>query len=417
MTDAMDGVRAGHREMLDLGDERSGGGPDEIDSAAGLDDAAAVDEQGDGSVIAAVSEGRVPASLAEGVVAVWAHESLGEGTAPVLVVAGGDDQVLDADPGGGAGRLGLEEDGETPGREVDHAAEMDSLGRDRVAAGAAYDDIVAFLGAEGQVAGAAMEKIGDLVVVGRVVPLRSRSRSPPRAPPSRRLRMVMTTSRRRRGARFDPLAFGVRAGPPLGLQFVTPQARESMFWFSFSIPLRGPSDQLALLLGNDEFEFDIVGESHYQVALDGLTGGKTRESARFERRARLVMETTNPRDRHAVAVMIKSKKVGRLSADHDIVYRKAIRRLPRRGGVPGHDRRRLGWRLGRHGSFGEISSDRRWASRWILSSCRRRLQRRPRVGSQIPKPLDGHPGHTDKRKAGPDIERGCPNPVQILNFQ
>lgn len=60
---------------------------------------------------------------------------------------------------------------------------------------------------------------------------------------------------------------------------------------------------------------DVVGESHYQEALELITGGKTEEAHDLEKWASLIREADNPYDRNAVAVYIDGRKVGYLSRD------------------------------------------------------------------------------------------------------
>lgn len=65
--------------------------------------------------------------------------------------------------------------------------------------------------------------------------------------------------------------------------------------------------------GDGSFEFDIVGESHYQDALDAICGGKCEEGHELECVALLRREPHNKHDPNAIAVMINGRKVGHLS--------------------------------------------------------------------------------------------------------
>lgn len=60
----------------------------------------------------------------------------------------------------------------------------------------------------------------------------------------------------------------------------------------------------------DEENFDIVGESNYQDALETIAGPKSRSGAEFEVEALLVPEPDNKFDRHAVMVIIDDHLVG-----------------------------------------------------------------------------------------------------------
>ena len=56
----------------------------------------------------------------------------------------------------------------------------------------------------------------------------------------------------------------------------------------------------------------MVGESHYQDALDSIAGGKNEEGHRLEKDALLVHDDKNPHDSKAVAVSIEGEIVGYL---------------------------------------------------------------------------------------------------------
>jgi hypothetical protein len=58
---------------------------------------------------------------------------------------------------------------------------------------------------------------------------------------------------------------------------------------------------------------DVVGESHYQDALNVICGGKTERGHHKIVKALLVCEDPNPYDSHAVRVDIEGKTVGHLS--------------------------------------------------------------------------------------------------------
>lgn len=77
---------------------------------------------------------------------------------------------------------------------------------------------------------------------------------------------------------------------------------------------RAADGSVALLLpGGDAI--DVVGESHYQEALETICGGKAEDAADRACWAFLQPEPDNPFDRNAVAVFINGLKVGYLSRD------------------------------------------------------------------------------------------------------
>jgi hypothetical protein len=73
--------------------------------------------------------------------------------------------------------------------------------------------------------------------------------------------------------------------------------------------------RVAILVGDGAFEFPIVGESHYQAAIEAITGGKTERGAHHKCTAVLIPEPTNPYDLHAVRIDIEGQTVGYLSRD------------------------------------------------------------------------------------------------------
>lgn len=93
---------------------------------------------------------------------------------------------------------------------------------------------------------------------------------------------------------------------------------------------RPVSTPLIELQGDGSFEFEIVGESFYQDALERLAGGRTEDGAEVEAVALLVPELTNPHDRNAVAVRILGYTVGYLSRSDALRYREACGVMPAR---------------------------------------------------------------------------------------
>jgi hypothetical protein len=81
---------------------------------------------------------------------------------------------------------------------------------------------------------------------------------------------------------------------------------------------------VANLQGTGTYEYEIVGESHYQDALTRICGGKTYDGHEKIVRARLIHENDNPHDTNAVRVEINDQKVGYLSRDDAKNYRKQL---------------------------------------------------------------------------------------------
>jgi len=113
--------------------------------------------------------------------------------------------------------------------------------------------------------------------------------------------------------------------------------------------------------------FDIVGESHYQAALERISGGKTTDSAEIDIEAFLVAEPENPYDKDAVKVEINGYKVGHIPKTHTQSFHNITRSLGLtkakcKGTIVG------GWKRdsGDEGSFG-VKLDLKWPPRGILS--------------------------------------------------
>jgi len=76
-----------------------------------------------------------------------------------------------------------------------------------------------------------------------------------------------------------------------------------------------------------QFNFNIVGESHYQNVLSGICGQKDENSKLFECMAQLILEPSNAHDKNAVMVKINNMQVGYLSKEDAKNHIKAIKRL------------------------------------------------------------------------------------------
>ena len=85
------------------------------------------------------------------------------------------------------------------------------------------------------------------------------------------------------------------------------------------------------LPGPGAYEFDIVGESNYQQALESICGGRTEDGARHLAEALLILEDSNPHDNLAVRVDIEGKVVGYLSRKDARSYRKQLQQLGHAG--------------------------------------------------------------------------------------
>jgi hypothetical protein len=85
--------------------------------------------------------------------------------------------------------------------------------------------------------------------------------------------------------------------------------------------------------GPDTYSVDVVGESHYQDALERICGGRSEEGADEVVRATLVFEDNNPHDNQAVRVDINGMTVGYLSRQNAREYRKQLKKAGHPGVV------------------------------------------------------------------------------------
>lgn len=73
------------------------------------------------------------------------------------------------------------------------------------------------------------------------------------------------------------------------------------------------------------YDVDIVGESHYQQAIEALAGGRHADGVKVEKTATLILDNLNRYDKQAVAVEIDGRKVGHLSRENARIYREHLK--------------------------------------------------------------------------------------------
>lgn len=118
------------------------------------------------------------------------------------------------------------------------------------------------------------------------------------------------------------------------------------------------------LSGKGAYSLPVVGESHYQDALNQVCGGRTEDGHDREVTATLVLDDGNEYDELAVRVDVRGRTIGYLSRDKARTYRDRLRELrvtlpaadcparirggwSREGGDDGHYGVRLDLRLSR----------------------------------------------------------------------
>jgi hypothetical protein len=107
--------------------------------------------------------------------------------------------------------------------------------------------------------------------------------------------------------------------------------------------------------GDGSFDFEVVGESHYQANLERIAGPRKKDGKQLLTTATLLLDDDNPHDKNAVKVYIDSLPVGHLPRD---VARTWRARLRKSGGPVGNYTCAAmivgGWKKGRddEGSYG-----------------------------------------------------------------
>lgn len=90
-------------------------------------------------------------------------------------------------------------------------------------------------------------------------------------------------------------------------------------------PALKASEPAGHIRGNGEFDCEVVGESHYQKALERIAGGRSEDGAEHDCIAVLVPEPQNKHDRNAIRVDIDGRTVGYLSRSDAIDLGKVLR--------------------------------------------------------------------------------------------
>ena len=120
------------------------------------------------------------------------------------------------------------------------------------------------------------------------------------------------------------------------------------------VDARGDEPEDAVLLGS-QGRISVVGESHYQDALDSVCGGKCEEGHGRKVYAELRLEPDNEFDPNAVGVLVDGQKVGHLSRQDAITYAPVLKVVTEAGKRPlARGFIRGGWKRpdGDEGSYG-----------------------------------------------------------------
>ena len=89
-------------------------------------------------------------------------------------------------------------------------------------------------------------------------------------------------------------------------------------------PALTSNSTVGVVIGDGAFAFPVVGESHHQIVLEHLVGGRTSEGAHHRCAALIEPQPDNPYDPGAVAVKIRGEEVGFLARDVAPLFRRAL---------------------------------------------------------------------------------------------
>ena len=96
--------------------------------------------------------------------------------------------------------------------------------------------------------------------------------------------------------------------------------------FSSEAPQQTPGTKAVIfLMGTGNYEVEIVGEEHYQAALEGICGPRLPKRANRLETAVLIVEDKNAHDKNVVRVEIRGRKVGYLSRETALVVRRQLK--------------------------------------------------------------------------------------------
>lgn len=124
-----------------------------------------------------------------------------------------------------------------------------------------------------------------------------------------------------RGATVTKPNLGVRREPPPKPAPVkaAPSAQKQE---PVAVEEDGPDE--VFIRGTGDFSIDVVGESHYQQALERAAGGRSESGVDVVVKATLVLEDSNPHDDQAVAVRLDGATVGYLDRYKARAFRQII---------------------------------------------------------------------------------------------
>lgn len=107
--------------------------------------------------------------------------------------------------------------------------------------------------------------------------------------------------------------------------------KRSQAFDAFEAHERATLKAAGFLVGESGWSVEVVGESHYQHALERIVGGRTERGSNLEVAALLLREPTNRWDKNAIRVVIYGETVGYIGRDDCADVQPLIRKLESQG--------------------------------------------------------------------------------------
>ena len=125
----------------------------------------------------------------------------------------------------------------------------------------------------------------------------------------------------------------VPSEPPesAGLERIESRSHPGKYYYRNKIP--DPRPGYPSIKGDALFAYEVVGESHYQEALERIVGGRRSAAVYFRVIAVLSSEPENPHDANAIMIRVNGEKVGYIKKQDNLALRNQLNALGISGDV------------------------------------------------------------------------------------